>query len=107
MASRMTEPRRLPTWIVPEGVFESLTTCGSSPRTRCASSSAQSTALAVSSADADDLVGEVAGRDLDDDLLPLLVAEQRAADRTLVRDAALRGLRLRRSDDRERLLAGF
>ena len=28
MTSRMTGPRRLPTWTVPDGVFESLTTCG-------------------------------------------------------------------------------
>ncbi len=40
MTSRMTGPRRLPTWTVPDGVFESLTTCG--PLTRDASSSAQS-----------------------------------------------------------------
>ena len=40
MTSRMTGPRRLPTWTVPEGVFESLTTCG--PETRAASSSAHS-----------------------------------------------------------------
>ena len=32
MASRTTGPRRLPTWTVPDGVFESLTTCG--PLTR-------------------------------------------------------------------------
>ncbi len=39
MTSRMTGPRRLPTWTVPDGVFESLTTCG--PSTDAASSSAQ------------------------------------------------------------------
>ena len=42
---------------------------------------------------------------LDDDLLALLPAEQRPADRALVRDPALAGLRLGRADDRERLLA--
>ena len=55
--------------------------------------------------DADDLVGEVAGRDLDDDLLALLLAEQGAPDRALVRDPALGGLGLGRADDRERFLA--
>ena len=34
IASRMTGPRRLPTWTVPDGVFESLTTCGPASRTR-------------------------------------------------------------------------
>src|SRR5215204_2488108 len=37
----MTGPRRLPMWTVPDGVLESLTTCG--PSTDAASSSAQST----------------------------------------------------------------
>ena len=55
--------------------------------------------------DADDLVGEVAGGDLDDDLLALLLAEQGAPDRALVRDPALGGLGLGGADDRERLLA--
>ena len=41
MTSRITGPRRLPTWTVPEGVLESLTTWG--PWTLEASSSAQST----------------------------------------------------------------
>ncbi len=45
IVSTITGPRRLPTWTVPEGVFESLTTCG--PLTREASSSAQSMALRV------------------------------------------------------------
>ena len=40
MTSRMTGPRRQPTWTVPDGVLESLTTCG--PLTLAASSSAQS-----------------------------------------------------------------
>ena len=53
----------------------------------------------------DDLVGEVAGRDADDDLLALLLAEQGATDRALVGDPALGGLGLGRADDRERLLA--
>src|SRR3954469_23397762 len=124
MTARMTGPRRLPTWTVPDGVFESLTTCG--PLTRAASSSAQSircasttgppraiaraprgprrssaTPSARGSGDADDLVGEVAGRDLHDDLLALLLAEQRPTDRALVRDPALRRLGLGRTDDRE------
>ena len=34
MTSRMTGPRRLPTWTVPDGVFESLTTCGPLTRRR-------------------------------------------------------------------------
>src|SRR5687767_11217094 len=41
MVSTTTGPRRLPTWTVPEGVLESLTTCG--PVTDAASSSAQNT----------------------------------------------------------------
>src|SRR5512136_636432 len=114
MTSRMTGPRRLPTWTVPEGVFESLTTCG--PSTEAASSSAQSidpspstchpqpapgtrlpraaaTLLRVThppgSADLDDRVGEVAGGDADDDLLALLLAQERPSDRRFVRDPAL------------------
>ena len=39
MASCSTTPRREPMWTVPEGVFESLTTCG--PSNCAASSSAQ------------------------------------------------------------------
>src|SRR3954454_14883018 len=81
MTSRMTGPRRLPTWTVPDGVFESLTTCG--PWPRAARSPAQSMCLSVArrpppgataaadvgdaSGDLDDLVGEVPGRDLHDD----------------------------------------
>src|SRR5258706_9523736 len=99
MTSRRTGPRRLQTWTVPDGVFESLMTCG--PVTLAASSSAQSTALA----DADDRVGEVAGGDLDDDLLALLLAEEGAADRALVADPTLGRFGLGRSDDREGLLA--
>src|SRR5689334_13647637 len=102
MTSRMTGPRRLPTWTVPDGVLESLTTCG--PLTRDASSSAQSMA-ARRSADAGDLVGEVAGRHLHDDLLALLVAEQRATDRAFVGDPALGRLGLGRADDGELLVA--
>src|SRR5687767_2490270 len=104
IVSRMTGPRRLPTWTVPDGVFESLTTCGPASRTRSASSSAQST-VPPTLADAGDLVREVAGGHLHDDLLALLLAQQRAADRALVGDAALAGLGLGRADDRERLLA--
>src|SRR5258706_2082841 len=99
MTSRRTGPRRLPTWTVADGVFESLMTCG--PLTLAASSSAQSTALA----DADDRVGEVAGGDLDDDLLALLLAEEGGADRALVADPTLGRFGLGRSDDREGLLA--
>src|SRR5690348_16180981 len=54
-------------------------------------------------ADADDLVGEVAGGDFDEDLLALLLAEEGTPDRALVADPALGGPGLRRSDDRERL----
>src|SRR5260221_3661992 len=97
--SRRTRPGTLATWTVPDGVFESLMTCG--PLTLAASSSAQSTALA----DADDRVGEVAGGDLDDDLLALLLAEEGAADRALVADPTLGRFGLGRSDDREGLLA--
>ena len=42
ITSRITGPRRLPTWTVPDGVLQSLTTCG--PSTEAASSSAQSMA---------------------------------------------------------------
>src|SRR5688572_1776895 len=145
----MTGPRRLPTWTVPDGVLESLTTCG--PSTDAASSSAQSTvrasldgcrrcrpmaalspvrlAHAPSSAlagvlapalpssglgddgrpggwllaDLDDRVREVAGRDLDDDLLALLLAEQGASHGRLVGDPSLGRLRLGGADDEERL----
>src|SRR4051794_35805582 len=124
MTSRITGPRRLPTWTVPDGVFESLTTCG--PLTDAASSSAQSSGgwprgarpptsesgcwpirggCQTPLADRDDLVREVAGRDADEDLLALLLAEQRPPDGALVRDPALGRLRLGRADDRERLLA--
>src|SRR5258708_9106413 len=71
ITSRMTGPRRLPTWTVPDGVFESLTTWG--PTACRASSSAQSMATVRRLADADDLVGEVAGRDANDDFLALLL----------------------------------
>src|SRR3954468_17231558 len=58
--------------------------------------------------DADDLVGEVAGRNLDEDLLALLLAEQRAADRALVADPVLGRPCLGRTDDRgARRLAGL
>ncbi len=43
MVSTTTGPRRLPTWTVPEGVFESLTTCG--PTDDAAISSAQNTVV--------------------------------------------------------------
>src|SRR5512141_870705 len=102
MTSRMTGPRRLPTWTVPDGVLESLTTCG--PTAFCASSSAQSMATAPRLADADDLVGEIAGGDANDDLFALLLAEQGAPDRALVGDPALGRLRLGGADDGEALL---
>src|SRR5438132_13231343 len=100
MTSRMTGPRRLPTWIVPDGVFESLTTCG--PETRAASSSAHSMACGPS-ADRDDLVVDVPRRHRDGDVLALLLAEEGAPDRALVADPALGGLGLGGAHDRERL----
>src|SRR5512140_144055 len=103
ITSRMTGPRRLPTCTVPDGVLESLTTCG--PTAFCASSSAQSMATAPRLADADDLVGEIAGGDANDDLFALLLAEQGAPDRALVGDPALGRLGLGGADDREPLLA--
>src|SRR4029079_1953799 len=102
MTSRMTGPRRLPTWTVPDGGFESLTTCG--PETRAASSSAHSM-VSASLRDGDDLVGDVAGRNLDGDVLALLLAEQGAPDRALVADLALGRLGLGRADDGEGLRA--
>src|SRR6478752_5815413 len=110
MTSRMTGPRRLPTWTVPDGVLESLTTWG--PWTLAASSSAQSTVCcpfrgrpSCRLADLDDRVREVAGGDLDGDLVALLAPEERTAHRRLVGDAPVGRLRLGRSDDRERLRA--
>src|SRR5215208_2843827 len=41
ITSRTTGPRKLPTCTVPDGVFESLTTCRPASRTRSANSSAQ------------------------------------------------------------------
>src|SRR6187455_503773 len=114
----MTGPRSEPRWTVPDGVFESLMTCG--PLTLAASSSAQSMLRASSqrpradgdrgavgclSGDRDDLVREVAGRHLDDDLFALLLAEEGAPDRTLVADPALGRLGLGGADDGELLLA--
>src|SRR5512146_2164794 len=103
MTSRMTGPRRLPTWTVPDGVFESLTTCG--PTAFCASSSAQSMATAPRLADADDLVREVASGDANDDLFALLLAEEGTPDGALVGDPALGRLRLGGTDDGEALFA--
>src|SRR5260221_4819332 len=100
MTSRMTGPRRLPTWTVPDGVFESLTTCG--PTAFCASSSAQSMATVARLADSDDLVGEIAGGDADDDLLALLLAEQRTPDRAFGPKPALGPPGLRRAHGSER-----
>src|SRR5215216_4412799 len=97
MTSRMIGPRRLPTWTVPDGVFESLTTWG--PETRAASSSAHSTAGGLR--DGDDLVGDVARGHLDRDVLALLLAEERAPDGTLVADPALGRLRFGGPHDRE------
>src|SRR5690349_3935168 len=110
MTSRMTGPRRLPTWTVPDGVLLSLTTCG--PLTPAASSSAQSMRLlpdrvgwsvrpaadrGTPLGDADDLVGEVARGHLHDDLLALLLAEEGPADRALVADPTLGRPRLGRA----------
>src|SRR6185503_15223124 len=102
MTSRMTGPRRLPTWTVPDGVFESLTTCG--PVTRAASSSAHSM-VGPPLRDGDDLVGDVAGGDLDGHVLALLLAEEGATDRALVADLALGRLGLGGADDGEALRA--
>src|ERR671931_194732 len=102
MTSRMTGPRRLPTWTVPDGVFESLTTCG--PETRAASSSAHSM-VRPPLCDGDDLVRDVARGDLDGNVLALLVPEERSTDRTLVADPALGRLGFGRADDGERLRA--
>src|SRR5687767_5344565 len=86
ITSLMTGPRRLPTWTVPDGVFESLRTCG--PDRLAASSSAQNMGAAAL-ADADDgVVGRPRWR-LDRDLVALLVAHQRGAHRRLVADPAL------------------
>src|SRR4051812_27151026 len=74
ITSRMTGPRRLPTWTVPEGVLESLTTWG--PETRAASSSAHSAMARLALGDRDDRVGDVAGGNLDLDDLALLATEQ-------------------------------
>src|SRR5919197_4831 len=103
MTSRMTGPRRLPTCTVPDGVFESLTTCG--PETRAASSSAHSMVVGLELGDGDDLVRDVASGDLDRDVLALLVPEERSTDGTLVADPALGRLGLGRADDGERLRA--
>src|SRR5438105_3194496 len=108
MTSRMTGPRRLPTWTVPDGVLLSLTTWG--PLTLAASWSAQSSGgcpcgpapstlpgacCPIRSpavlGDRDDLVREVARGDLHDDLLALLLAEQGAANRALVADPTFSG----------------
>src|SRR5262245_20062169 len=115
MTSRMTGPRRLPMWTVPEGVFESLTTWG--PSTLAASSSAQSTVHAPLPprvpgrrlgggllADLDDGVREVARGHLHAHLVALLATQQRATHWGLVADLALDRFRLGRPDDGERLL---
>src|SRR3990172_6603283 len=105
MASWITTPRRAPTWIVPDGVLESLTTCG--PLTAETSSSAQNTSLSSArpgaSADGDDLVGEVPGRDLHNDAVALLASEERATDRRFVGDLAIPRIGLGRSHDGELL----
>src|SRR3712207_2858661 len=98
MTSRMTGPRRLPTWTVPEGVLESLTTCG--PETRAASSSAHS--ISEGLGDREDLVVELAGGALDGHVLAFLLAEEGATTRALVADPALGRLGPRRPDDGER-----
>src|SRR3954451_23044186 len=125
MASCSTTPRRLPTWIVPDGVLESLMTC-SRPLAAAsrAISSAQYTAVGVEvpavmlrlpdpscrrppSADADDLVGPASGRNADLNLVPLAGAEQCRAYGRFVRDAPLRRVRSGRPNDAEVLFAVF
>src|SRR2546422_9292956 len=119
IASTMTGPRRLPTWTVPDGVLPSLTTCG--PLTEAASSSAQSigmprllrlveaAGLATRRsagrplADVLDRVREVAGRDVDEDLVALLPSEQGATHRRFVGDPAVRWSGLGGTHDREGL----
>src|SRR5438105_479154 len=125
MTSRMTGPRRLPTWTVPDGVLLSLMTCG--PETLAARSSAQSSrgwpsrarsptsedgcspigdgSSSSVSGDPDDLVREVPGRDLHEDLLALLLAEQRPSNGALVADPTLGRAGFGRAHDGERFLA--
>src|SRR6187200_2797009 len=98
MTSLMTGPRRLPTWTVPDGVFESLRTWG--PERRAASSSAQNMG-AGRLADADDGVGDRTARSLDRDLVALLMSHQGGADRRLVPDAPVTRGSLGRADDGE------
>src|SRR3990170_1837221 len=100
ITSSSTGPRRLPTWTVPDGVFESLMTWG--PETRAASSSAQNTAFR-GLVDADDREGDRPGRSLHRDLVALLVTHQRRPDRRLVADPPVARRRLGRSNDDERL----
>src|SRR6185503_10373352 len=100
ITSLMTGPRRLPTWTVPDGVFESLRTWG--PERRAASSSAQNMG-AGRLADADDGVGDRTGRGLDRDLVALLVSHQGGADRRLVADAPVARSSLCRAHDGEGL----
>ncbi len=101
ITSLMTGPRRLPTWTVPDGVFESLRTWG--PERRAASSSAQNMG-AGRLADADDGVGDRTGRSLDVTLSPFLCPIRAAptGDSLLIRPVARGGLG--RADDGEGLL---
>src|SRR6186713_2959465 len=102
MASCSTTPRRLPTWTVPDGVLESLTTCG--PDRPAASSSAQNMGCAsLASADGEDLVHLVARGHRHLHLVALLAAEQRPTHGRLVGDPALRGRRLGGTHDGVRL----
>src|SRR5215210_1685087 len=100
ITSCITTPRSAPTWMVPDGVFESLTTCG--PPAESASSSAQNMGSAVL-ADADDGVVDRTGRSLDGHLVALLVPHQGDADRRLVADAPFARRGLGGTDNGERL----
>src|SRR5918992_5682080 len=99
MVSTTTGPRSEPTWTVPDGVFESLTTCG--PETDAASSSAQNTGLP----DADERVLDRPLWGVHGELVALLEAHQGRADRRLIADAPFARGSLGGADDRERLLA--
>ena len=99
MASWSTTPRRLPTWTVPDGVLESLTTWG--PSRPAASSSAQNMRVALP---LPSRPGPPGARQLmltivyvglrrgprPSTVSPFLLAQQRAADGRLVGDATCR-----------------
>ena len=93
IVSTTTGPRRLPTWTVPEGVFESLTTCG--PAADAAISSAQNTPSPIRCGRACTRSGPAGAWTVN--RVALLEAHQRGADRRLVADPALARARPRRS----------